>query len=363
MGLLRLQSKVVFTKENGDQYTLNDYLNGIEHTTSVEDLTDTAKIIFPYSGKFKGRNLFATPDPIFEVGDKVEIYSGYFPDMVLRFTGWISAISAKIPVEISVQDDMWQLKNTTITYPQKRITYYYGKTSKGKASKKPLKKPKVIGDAITLHGLLEYMLGESGVGDWDWDAPEVNLGRLLFTNVSITKVFETLKDKFGLFARFRNGKLIVGFQHDARHSETYKYVFNEVVPWAVIDDSDLEYQNAKDVQLKIVAKLMGLTNTFEEITVGEVDGAQRTLFFYWDGVTLPKPDLKKLAEENLTNSRFDGYRGSFDTFGYYPIIAGDIATLESKKFPERDGDYLVIDVKESFGMGGIRQTIHIGNKI
>lgn len=362
MGLLRLHSKIVFTKENGDEYILNDYLNGIEHNTSVEDLTDTCKIKFPYSGKFGNKNLFAPPDPIFEIGDKVEVYQGYFPELTLRFSGWISGVSAKIPVEIMCQDDMWQLKNSTITYPQKRITYYYGRTAKGKISKKPLKKPRVIGESITLSGLLEYCLGESGVGDWEWECPEVNLGHLLFTNVSIAKIFDTLRDKYGLYARFRDGKLIVGFSYDARHTETYKYVFNKCVPWAVIDDSDLEYQTADKISIKVVAKLMGLNNTFEEVTVGDTDGAQRSLHFFWDGVTLPKPDIRKLAEEELTNSRFDGYRGSFETFGYYPIKAGDIATLESDKFPEQNGDYLVSSVGETFGMDGYRQKITIGNK-
>jgi hypothetical protein len=362
MGLLRLHSKVVITKENGDEYVFNNHLHGIEHNTSVEDLTDTAKVTFPYSGKFQGRNLFAEPDPIFQQGDSIKIYQGYYPDLYLRFNGWISGISAKIPVEVSCQDHMYQLKNSSITYPQKRITYYYGRTSKGKISKKPLKNPRTIGESITLKGLLDYCLGESGE-DWTYECPDVNLGLLLFTNVSIAKVFETLKDKYGLYARFRNEKLIVGFQYDAANTNTYKYEFNKTVPWAIIDDSDLQYQLADKVSLKVVAKLMGLNNTFEEVTVGDTDGAQRTLHFYWDGTTLPKPDLKKLAEEELLNGRFDGYRGSFTTFGYYPIQAGDVASLTSKKFPEKDGDYLVTSVSETFDQNGYKQRIEIGNKI
>lgn len=362
MGLLRPYSKIVFTKDNGDEYILNNYMNGIDHNTSVEDLTDTCKITFPYSGKFKGKNLFAPPDSIFEIGDKVEVYMGYYPNLQKRFSGWISAISAKIPVVITCQDDMYQLKNTTITYPQERITYYYGKTSKGKVSKKPLKKPRVIGESITLKGLLEYCLGESGE-DWEYECPDVNLGHLLFTNVSIAKVFETLKDKYALYARFRDGKLIVGFKYDASNTKTYKYVFDKCVPWAVIDDSDLTYQTADKISLKVVAKLMGLNNTFEEVTVGDADGAQRSLHFFWDGVTLPKPNITELAEKELSNSRFDGYRGSFETFGYYPIKSGDVATLESEKFPEQNGDYLVTSVSEPFGMDGYRHRITLGNKI
>lgn len=360
MGLLRLNSKIVITKDNEvDVYTLNNYINGIEHNTSVEDLTDTAKVIFPYSGKFKGRNLFGGENPLFEIGDNIKIYSGYYPNLYLRFNGWISAISAKTPIEVSCQDHMFQLKNSNITYPQKRITYYYGRTKTGKISKKPLKKPRVIGEAITLRELLEYCLGN----EWDLECPDVNLGHVLFTNVSIAKVLDILKEKYGLYSRFRDDTLVVGFQLDATKSNTYQYEFNKAVPWGIIDDSNLEWQLAQNVNIKVVAKLMGLNNTFEEVTVGDTDGAQRTLHFYWDGVTLPKPDIKKLAEEELTSKRYDGYRGSFETFGYYPIVAGDIVNLKSKKFPERDGNYSVTSVNEKLGMDGIRQVIEIGNKV
>jgi hypothetical protein len=226
-------------------------------------------------------------------------------------------------------------------------------------SKKPLKKPRVVSANITLKELLEYCLGD----EWDLECPDVNLGQFRATNASVAKILEALKDKYGLYSRFRDDKLIVGFQYDASNTNTYKFEFDKVVPWGIIDDSDLTYQIAEDVSIKVVAKLMGLNNTFEEVTVGDTDGAQRTLHFYWDGVTTPKPNIKELAEKELSNSRYDGYRGSFETFGYYPIQAGDVATLSSAQFPERDGDYLVKSVRETLGMGGIRQVITIGNKI
>jgi hypothetical protein len=255
---------------------------------------------------------------------------------------------------------MYQLKNTNITYPQKRITYYYGKTSKGKISKKPLKNPRTVSANITLRELLEYCLDPD---DWTIDCPDVNLGQFRATNASIAKILDELRDKYRLFSRFRNGTLYCGFSYDARYTATYEYVFNKCQPNAIIDDSELEWTTADKTNIKVVAKLMGLNNTFEEVTVGDTDGAQRSIFAYWDGKTTPKPDIRKLAEEDLSNAKYDGYRGSFETFGLNNVMPGDVVRLKSDKFPERDGDYLVNGVSGNFGMDGNRQTIKIGNKI
>lgn len=358
MGLLRLYSKVTFTKSNGDIFTFNNYANGMEWDGGIEDLTDTFKLTLPKAGKWKGKDLFSGSAPIFEVGDKVKVEAGYFPTLYTVFDGWVSSISAKIPIEIMCEDDMWLLKNTNITYPSEalRQTVHISKKNG-----KPSKRTKVISPNITLKQLLDNILPADI--DYTKDTADVQLGQFRATQVSVAKILDVLKSKYGLYSYFVNHELHCGLAYNAATTTTYKYEFEKVQPNGIIDDSNLEYQLSKDISVKVVAKLMGANNTFEEVTVGDTDGAQRSLHFFWDGTTLPKPDIKKLAEIELSSSKYDGFRGSFTTFGYYPIKPGDIAELVSTKLPERNGKYLVKSVKGNFGMNGYKHDIEIGNKV
>lgn len=365
MGLLRFTSKVTFTKYNDSDeveqvYTLKNAMSEAEWDSGIDDLTDTFKIKMPRNLMFKGKSLFAGENPIFAVGDQVKVEAGYFPNVYTVFEGYISAVSAKIPVEVQCEDKMWILKNMTVTYPVKRNVSYYSVLKSGKLSKKPLKKPKVTSANITLKDLLEHCVPD-GI-ELASDVPDVNIGQFRATNVSPAKIFEELKTKYGLYTYFTEGKLYSGFAFRAAKSNTYKYVFEKALPNAVIDDSSLEYQLAKHTSIKVVAKLISLNNTYEEITVGDPDGAQRTIHTYWNG-TGKKPDLKAFAENELKTKKYDGYRGVFTTFGYYPIQAGDIVNLTSKKYPERDGNYLVKSVKGTVSKEGYRHNIEIANKV
>lgn len=358
MGLLRLYSKVTFTKSTKETFIFRNYTAGMEWDGGIEDLTDTFKISFPKAGKWQGKDLFAGSAPIFEVGDQVKVEVGYYPNLYEVFSGWVSSISAKIPVDIQCEDDMWLLKNTNKTYPKKEdINQVYLSKKNGK----PRKKPYIVSPNITLKQLLDAILPADI--DYTDDTVDVNLGQFRVTNASVAKVLDVLRDKYGLYSYFVDHKLHCGLAYNAATTTNYKYVFEKTLPNAIIDDSNLEYQLSKDISVKVVAKLMGMNNTFEEVTVGDTDGAQRSLHFFWDGVTLPKPDIKKLAEIELTSTRYDGFRGSFTTFGYYPIKPGDIAELSDPTLPERNGKYLVKNVKGSVSMEGYRHEITLGNKV
>lgn len=356
--LLRLQSKITFTKANNDTVVLRDFVNGMSTTESYENLTDTFKITVPHSIKARGMDIFNGENPLFERGDEVKAEMGYFPNMVNVFNGYVSMVSAKIPTEIMCEDDMFLLKNINITFPSKRHIQTNRISKKGKVGKR-LKKPKIIIDkGYTLDEMLNVIIPD----DIEYECPDVFLGKTAYTNVSISRILDDLKTKLGLYSYFRDGKLHVGLASNAATTTTHEFVFNEVVPWGVIDDSELEYQLAKDIKLKVVAKLLGDNNTYEELTVGDSDGAQRSFFMYWDGKT-KKPDLKTFAELKLKDARYDGFRGSFETFGYKYVRHGDIVKFTDKKLPERDGSYLVVSVKREFGMNGYKQTIELGNRV
>ena len=356
--MLRLNVKITFTSNNpltkGDT-TIFHQVTECETEESYENLTDTFKITVPRNINMDGKPLFNGTTPLFNRGDNVKVELGYYPNLRTVFEGWVSEIGAKIPVEIKCEDDMWLLKNTTITYPSKALQTY---TTVSKKTGRPLMHPRYIGASITLKQLLNEILAQ-GADDIELAEPvlDVNLGQFRVNNVSVCKVLEELKSKYGLYSYFRDGLLYVGLPSNAADTVTREFEFEK----NIIDDSELEYQLAENISVRVVAKLIGLNNTFEEVEVGNPDGAVRTFHLYYDGVGT-KPDLKEFAQLKLDESVYDGYRGSFETFGEPYVRHGDIVKLKSKKLPERDGNYLVTSVKRTFGMGGYRQIIEIGAK-
>ena len=98
-------------------------------------------------------------------------------------------------------------------------------------------------------------------------------------------------------------------------------------------------------------------NSKIEVEVGDTEGDVRTLHFY----NLAKAELEKIAEESIKTLRYDGYSGSFLTFGQPMVNHGDIVEIEDLKY-NRAGQYLVKRVLRTFGAQGYRQKIYLDRK-
>jgi hypothetical protein len=336
--------KITFQKENGNEYVI-DFVTEIEIEESFEHLTDTFKLTFPRALNFKGQNLFNGSSPVFERGDQVKVELGYFPKMRTVFTGWIAEIGANIPVEIKCEDDMFLLKNTRVSYPDKaNINYSYVSKKNGKR----LKHPKVISPQITLRQLLYNILPD----DIDFECLDVNLGMFRASNVSVAKILEELNEKYGLYTRFRDRKLYVGFQSNAGDTVIEEFEFER----NIINSDDLQFQRKEDISIKVVVVSIDLNNVKTEVEVGDSDGAQRTFHMY----NATEASMREYANLKLTEVKYTGYTGTFETFGEPYVRPGDIAKLVSKKLPERNGLYIIPSVKRNFGMNGYKSTIQIG---
>src|SRR3982750_1108876 len=91
--------------------TIGDYefksCHSFETTKSWKNLTQTAII--------KLHNISGLIGAIKE-GDVVEIYAGYDNEpLVQEFVGYVSEISPTIPVEIKCEDEMWKLRQETVS--------------------------------------------------------------------------------------------------------------------------------------------------------------------------------------------------------------------------------------------------------
>jgi len=131
--MLRKQSDIsIFDRNTGKEKFKFDIVTSVEIVKKRTNYTDTATVTFPNRLRRK-ENLI---DKI-NIGDKVVIYLGYFPNLVKEFEGYISFIDKNSPLVLKLEDESFQLKrkslpattlkNTTI---QELIeTFYNGETN------------------------------------------------------------------------------------------------------------------------------------------------------------------------------------------------------------------------------------------
>lgn len=353
--MLRLYTKIEIKARTGD-ISFN-YVNEASTNESWENLTDYFELTFPRNINNEGQNIFNGDKALLNRGDEIMVYHGYYPNLTQIFKGYISDISAKIPITIKCEDEMYLLKNTNIIFPTKR-TVITNSIKKNGTYGKRLKKPRVIVDTYTLDDLLDSILPDYII----YDAIDKNmqLAKRAYTNVSVSRILEDLRSTYGLYSYFRDGKLHVGFASDASTGKTVELKFEH----NIIDDSDLEYQIEDDVKFRVVMKVMNENNAIREFTYGDTDGSQRTFHLYETSSSpMPESDIKKMADNYLTKLKYTGYRGKVETFGEPYIRPGDIVKLISTKLPERNGNYLVKDVSRKWGMNGSRQEITIDQKV
>jgi hypothetical protein len=318
--MLRLNSEITIGKL---KFT---FVTNLQINKSWETLTDTAVISLPNNIRKKNKLI----KDLIKVNDEVTIKLGYFPNLVTRFTGYISKIIPDSPLKIMCEDEAFKLK-------QEFLESY-------------VKKP------VTLETLIkDNYSGEIKVNDADLGGFSISKGATLI------KVLQEIRTTYKLYGWFRNGVLNVGLPFDGTGiTESFKFQRN------IIDGSSLVFTNDND--LKTVAYGVSVLS----------DGSKVELYTYYENneiktsetnpggnlntMKIPgisKVKLTKLLERWLPNLHFTGYKGSFTTFGEPVVDHGDIAELSDLKFPERDGKYIIKSVQINFGTNGYRQTIEL----
>jgi hypothetical protein len=128
-----------------------------------------------------------------------------------------------------------------------------------------------------------------------------------------------------------------------------------------INSNYLQYQRAEDVIVKVKVTSMLPNNTTLTAEAGDEDGEQRTYHYY--NVT-SQADLQKIADQRVSDQKYTGFSGWFETFGQPYLKHGDRCKIISKKLPERNGTYLIRSVRRKFGVNvGYRQMFELGEKV
>lgn len=310
-----------------------DFLTEVEINSSLENLTDKATLTIPKKLNYKRNgktvtNIVEGADPLFKRGSVVELRAGYNDELNRVFTGYVSDITPRLPLQFALQDEMYKLKQVTIS--------------------------NYVKSGLTLKQLLTDIL-PAGTR---FEALDVTLGWFRIKRSNVAAVLDHLKSHYGLTCSFRDGVLYAGLRYittDPMALDIHEFEFER----NIIDDSDLVYSREDDVNIKLKAISINDKNEKIEETVGSEDGDQRTMYFYG----LDRAALVKIANESLVKMKYEGFRGSFETFLLPRVKIGDAVRMINGRLPEKNGVYLVKEVVTRYGTGGGRQIIHLDRKI
>lgn len=304
-------------------------VNEIEITKSVEELSDTAVIKLPTRFKVRQNGEQKFTEDAIKVGDKVTITLGYEGKYSgVEFTGFVKKISPKIPLEIHCEDALWVLR-------RKNITRSWEKT--------------------TMKEILTEVVKDTPVQLAD-NIPSVNLDKWIIKNANGAQVLESLKKDL-LMTAFINdeGKLYCGLQQLTNVGQTVVYDLNYNLV-----ENNLEFKSKEERKIKIKYTYIDKENKRKSIEVGDTDGEQRT---YHTSVISDTKKLEEMANAEIEKLKYDGFEGDVTSFLIPYATRGMKAKLLDNEHPNREGNYFIKKVVTTFGTGGARRKITIGNKL
>jgi hypothetical protein len=318
--MLQLNAKITIFSEK--TWTFKQ-INSCEIERDIEKITTNCTVTLPKRTKWYGE----TGIPV-KRGDKISVSLGYDGELTEVFTGYIKKVNTSAPVGLICEDEMFLLKNT--------------------ATKK-----KSYANA-DLKTLLTEQLPE-GVPSEVYSTQ--TFGKYVVNTDTVSQMLGELSES-GFTFFFKGGKLYAGMLFDHNEQITgKKQVFKEGENGNIIDSSELEWNNAEDINLCIKASGTDAKGSKISVEVGDKDGEVRSYFKY----KTTKTELEKEAKKKLTEWKISGLSGSFTTFGSKPVWLLDIIKIKLLEHPV--DMYKVTKNIISYGDGGYRQEITIGGKL
>lgn len=338
--MLRKQSEIsIYDRDTGNIKFKFDIVSSVEIIKDRSTLTDTATISFPNRLRRRA-DLINT----INIGDRVEVYLGYFPRLIKEFEGYISFIDKNSPLVLKLEDESFNLKRKSLTATTLRQT--------------------TIKELITTFYTGEVNILDAEIGDWR-----------IAENTTLINVLDELKSKFGVLSSFKNGVLNVNTEF-IDNAETKEIALNvNGLNGNVVQGSDnLNFQEDTDIGVISHGVSIQRNGTKIEVFATYKDNLPDNEIVISDtkpiGVlnTLKVPDLSKDALTKLVKQRlpklfYTGVTGTIQTFGFPSVINGDKGRLIDERTPERNGIYKIDKVVKEFNTTlGYKQTLTLGLK-
>lgn len=309
---------ITISRPGTSTYVPIDFVHVCEIEKSWATLTDTCKITLPRKLKLDDKMI----QNYIKSGDEVTIVGGYDGRLSTEFTGYVTKIEATTPIVIHCEDEMWKLKQRNFSKVYKQVS---------------------------LSGLISEL-----APNYIKSITDMQLGDIVIENASPAKVFDMLKQKFGIATFFKNNALYSGLQapypaNPIKH--VYRLQDNVI-------DNNLTFRRAEEVRLKVKAISTKPDGKKIEVELGDFDGEQRTLNYY----NLPEKELKQVATAEIERLKKDGYSGTLTTFFEPWATHGNVAIIQDADYPEKDGEYFIDKVVVSMGVDGYRRNISLGKR-
>ncbi|MBU2923059.1 hypothetical protein KO504_17045 [Winogradskyella psychrotolerans] len=323
---LAMNALITFEAYKGSKELVIKIVNSIEVESSFKLLTDKATIRLPRNIKIQGQNVYDNVKTIFRRGRPVKIEFGYNQEYITEFEGYVTQVSANIPIEIHCEDEMWNLKQLPVNVSYRSVQ-------------------------------LKTLLNEIAPG-YDVDALEgVTLGGVRFSKTNVAEVLNELrKEPYKLFSYMKGKQLVCGkYYADDTETETLKFHLERNAV-----SNDLNYRSAEDILLRLKGISVLSNGSKIEAIIGDEGGDDFQLTYY--NIEL-KAELERLMQKDYELRKRGGFDGSFTSFGIPSVRHGLKVALESSLYPERSGIYYVEAVKKRFENASIRQEITLGGAV
>jgi len=320
---LTMTCKIVFHKNDRRDNIVLNRVTEIEYESSWKEMTDRGSLTLPrnvrYFDKYNVRE-------VFRKGDQVTIYFGYDGINEKEFEGYISEVSADIPIVIKFEDEMFNVRKIPVNY------------------------------AAANTGLKELL--QKIIPGYEIDALEgVQLGAVRLSKTGVGAVLEKLQSDWGLYTYMR-GKTLVCGKYYADESQ-YKPVKFNLERNCV--STALNYKKKEDVSLKIkVVSTLSNGKKIQVDNIGDKDGNERQLTFYNIEI---EAELERLGKLEYEKYKVDRFEGSFTAFGIPTVRHGLKVAIASNLYDDRVGNYYIEKVVKKFSPSGIRQDITLGDKV
>ena len=301
--------------------------------SSYNNLTDTAEIVIPKKIKYLREDgspvdsITRGEEPLFKIGDKVNISIGYDSKINEAFRGFISGIRQKFPLRFKLEDELYKLKRFPVTVSLNNPSL-----------------DDLLGEVMPLGVLYEVTASQ-------------NLGKFRITNSTAAEVLNELRKKHGIYAFFRDSIMYIGLAVNPSLQKVHRFEFQTA---QLITGDSLTYVDATERKVKVICKSIADDNATLEASAGDSDGEIRTLYF--NNYSLA--DLQSTADRLAEEYRYSGYDGYFTIFATPLVNHGDIVELINRQIPEQSGGYIVIRVVTRCGWSiGGRQDVYIKQKV
>lgn len=378
---------------------LFDFVNSFNCSSNWTDLTNNGKIIIPKNIAVRDKmgklvpiydnnnpiNGWDSNTPLFLRGDSVTINFGYrYSDSIGNdildiaplpiFTGYITKVVSKKPIELEIEDSMWLLKQIPAQGGDNGLFRQSAYTWE-QALREMLKTTPFKVNALT----------ETSIGDFRVE------------NETVCQVLDRVRKDYHLEAYFANvidpktKDVVTELRTGSKvyiDSEAVTSVFK--FQYNIIDDN-LDYSRKDDVILSAICYSVNKFTSTEMTKRGKTKTKSERLeiLVYWDfnkqvykyikkqnDVSYPpniqgerrtfyfwniknETDLFDQGVLQLKKYYYTGFKGSFTTFAIPYVKLGDNVALLDNILPERNGLYKVRGVEYSGGVGGHRQTISL----